>query len=71
MEVSDKTPVPVKKKPISIRFLIVVILVGVGAYLAGPRIMTYVMLLQEGAKARGPVIEREAPEGRPSFSENN
>lgn len=71
MEVSDKAPVPVKKKPLSMRFLIAVILVGVGAYFAGPHVMTYVMLLQEGAKARGPAIERTVPEGRPSLPGTN
>jgi hypothetical protein len=67
MEVSDEAPVPVKKKPVSMTFLMAVILLGVGAYFAGPHVMTYVMLWQEGAKARGPAIESQMPEGRPTL----
>lgn len=71
MELNDESPVTVTKKPISFRFLIAVILIGIAAYFAGPHVMTYVMLLQEGAKASGPAIERAIPEGRPSMPSSN
>lgn len=63
MVTSEEASVPVQKKSISIRFLISVIVLGIGAYFAGPYAMTYVMYLQEGAKASGPAIESSVPEG--------
>ena len=58
---------PKKRKPISIGFLLVVIVLGVAGYFAGPYIMTYAMLLQEKAKAEGPAIQNPTTEERPSM----
>lgn len=56
-----------KRKPISIGFLIAVLVLGVAGYFAGPYIMTYAMLLQERAKAEGPAIQNPLSEERPSM----
>jgi hypothetical protein len=63
----EETVAKKQRKPISLTFLIIVLLLGVGGYFAGPYVMTYVMLMQEGAKARGPAVESPMPEGRPTL----
>ncbi|XZE20784.1 hypothetical protein SH449x_000671 [Pirellulaceae bacterium SH449] len=64
---SSSTAKNAKRRFASSRFIIVAIVLGVGGYFIGPTVMTYVMLLEEKAKARGPAIENDKVTERPNL----
>jgi hypothetical protein len=53
------------RKPISLRFLAIVAVLGVAAYFVAPKVMEYVMFLQEKGKATQAPTFNNVPEGRP------
>jgi hypothetical protein len=70
MNIGEETAVE-RKKAVSVKFLVIAALLGLGAYVAGPYVMTYVMLIQEGVKAKAAPVQSEIPEGRPTLPTGN
>jgi hypothetical protein len=54
-----------KKFPISLKFLAIAGLLGVVAFFSAPKVMTYILYLEERAKAKAPAEKREVPTERP------
>ena len=69
MESTDSSVVK-KRSPVSYKFLIFAVLIGVAAYFAVPRIMTYTMYLEEKQKAAQPPEFKEPSKERPSLPES-
>lgn len=67
MNAETESAEPKKRPPVSLPFLIVVGVLGISAYLAGPWVMKMVMLQQEKAKVSGGAVANDRPQGRPDL----
>ncbi len=67
MNSEAETAAPKKRPPISLPFIVVVGILGVGAYFAGRPVMEWVMLQQEKAKVAKGAVAFDLPDERPNL----